>query len=161
MPKMIPCLWFDDQAEEAVNFYVSVFQNSKIGTIARYSEDVSKVAGRPAGMIMTITFELDGQKYMALNGGPVFTFSPAISFMINCESQQEIDRLWKELSDGGQIMECGWLQDKYGVSWQIVPVVLGEMMQDSDTAKTDRVMSALLKMKKLEIEPLKKAYAGQ
>ena len=110
---------------------------------------------------MTITFELDGQNYMALNGGPVFTFSPAISFMINCESQQEIDRLWKALSEYGQIMDCGWVQDKYGISWQIVPAILSEMMQDKDTATTDRVMNALTKMKKLEIEPLKRAYAGQ
>jgi predicted 3-demethylubiquinone-9 3-methyltransferase (glyoxalase superfamily) len=161
MPTMTPCLWFDSQAEEAANFYVSIFKNSKVETVSRYSEQAANASGRAAGSVMTITFELDGQKYMALNGGPVFQFSPAISFMVNCESQGDIDHLWKELSAGGEFLDCGWLRDQYGITWQIVPAVLGKMMQDKDSAKTSRVMAELLKMKKLEIEPLQKAYAGK
>ena len=160
MQKMTPCLWFDNQAEEAVNFYVSIFKNSKIGAVARYSEEAANVSGRPAGSVMTIKFELDGQEFLALNGGPIFQFSPAVSFIVNCDTQSEIDHLWKELCTGGKVMECGWLQDKYGVTWQIVPSVLDTMMQDKDTVKTGRVMSELLKMTKLEIEPLQRAYRG-
>ncbi len=161
MQKITPCLWFDNQAEEAVNFYVSVFKNSKIGKIARYGEAGAKVSGRPKGTVMTVTFQLDGQEFMALNGGPVSTFSPAISFIVNCETQEEIDEFWKKLSEGGEIEQCGWLKDKFGVSWQIVPTVLGKMMQDKDAWKSERVMAALLQMKKLDIEGLRQAYAEQ
>ncbi|HEY2924401.1 MAG TPA: VOC family protein [Candidatus Eisenbacteria bacterium] len=160
MQKIAPCLWFDKKAEEAAKFYVSIFKNSKIGAISRYGEEGAKVSGMPKGTVMTVTFQLDGQEFMALNGGPQFTFSPAISFMVNCKTQQEIDELWEKLSEGGAKEVCGWLRDKYGVSWQIVPTVLGEMMQDKDTEKTERVMKAMLQMKKLDIETLKQAYTA-
>lgn len=158
MQKITPCLWFDSNAEEAVNFYTSVFKNSKIESVARYGEEGSKVAGRPKGTVMTILFELDGQKFMALNGGPVFKFTPAISLMANCKTQEEVDWLWDKLSEGGEKGQCGWLQDKYGVSWQIVPTILGEMMRDKDAGKSERVMKALLHMKKLDIKGLQQAY---
>ena len=158
MQKITPCLWFDDQAEEAVTFYVSILKNSKIASVARYGEEGAKVSGRPKGTVMTVTFDLDGQEFMALNGGPVFTFSPAISFIVNCETQQEVDRLWEKLSEGGEKEQCGWLKDKYGVSWQIVPSVLGKMMQDKNREKSKRVMEALLKMSKIDIKILKQAY---
>jgi len=151
-------LWFDDQAEEAVNFYVSIFKNSKIGTVTRYGKAGAQASGRPKGTVMTIMFQLEGQDFMALNGGPVFTFSPAISLMVNCRTQEEVDRLWERLSEGGEVQQCGWLQDKYGVSWQIVPTVLGEMLQDEDTERAERVMRAMLPMKKLEIRTLEQAY---
>ncbi len=158
MQKVTPCLWFDDQAEEAVNFYVSIFNNSKIETITRYGEAGAEAAGRPRGTVMTVVFQLDGQKFMALNGGPVFTFSPAISLMVNCQTQDEIDDLWEKLSEGGEVQQCGWLQDKYGVSWQIVPTALGEMLQDKDTERSERVMKAMLQMKKIDIRGLEQAY---
>lgn len=160
MQKITPCLWFDDQAEEAVNFYVSIFRNSKIVSIARYGEAGAEASGRPKGTVMTIIFQLEGQEFMALNGGPVFTFSPAISFMVNCETQKELDDVWEKLSEGGdeKAQQCGWLQDKYGVSWQIVPTVLGEMMQDKDPKKSERVMKAMLQMKKLDINKLNQAF---
>lgn len=160
MQKITPCLWFDNQAEEAVNFYISVFKNSKIMSIARYGEAGAEVSGRPKGTVMTVTFQLDGQEFMALNGGPVFTFSPAISFIVNCETQEEVDELWEKLSEGGdeKAQQCGWLKDKYGVSWQIVPAILGEMMSDPDPEKSNRVMKALLPMKKLDIKTLKRVY---
>ncbi len=158
MQKITPCLWFDDQAEEAVNFYASIFNNSKIGTITRYGEAGAEASGRPKGSVMTIIFQLEGQEFMALNGGPVFTFSPAISLMVNCETQEEVDELWEKLSEGGAIQQCGWLQDKYGVSWQIVPTVLGEMLQDKDAEKSERVMRAMLPMTKLDIRTLEQAY---
>ncbi|MCI0338207.1 MAG: VOC family protein [Acidobacteria bacterium] len=158
MQKITPFLWFNDQAEEAVNFYISIFKNSKIVNLARYDEAGAKAAGRPKGMVMTMTFQLDGQEFMALNGGPMFTFSPAISFLVNCRTQEELDELWEKLSEGGEIQQCGWLTDKYGVSWQIVPTVLGEMMQDKDPKKAERVMKALLQMRKLDIQVLKQAY---
>lgn len=158
MQKITPCLWFDNQAEVAMNFYVSVFKNSKIGNVTYYGEEGAKVSGRPKGSVMTVTFELDGQEFMALNGGPHFTFSEAVSFIINCESQEEVDELWGKLSKGGEKGQCGWLKDKYGLSWQIVPTVLGEMMQDRDPQKTNRVMGAILQMKKLDIKHLQKAY---
>lgn len=142
MQKFTPCLWFDDKAEEAAKFYTSIFKNSKIKDIARYGESGAKVSGRPKGTVMTVTFELDGQEFMALNGGPVFKFSPAISFIANCKTQKEVDELWEKLSAGGTIEECGWLRDKYGVSWQIVPTIVGEMMQDKDAEKSERVMQA-------------------
>jgi len=158
MQKITPFLWFDDKAEEAVNFYVSIFKNSKITSITRYGEAGSEVAGRPEGTVMTIAFQLEGQEFVALNGGPVFTFSPAISFVVNCETQEEVDKLWEKLSEGGEIVECGWLKDKYGVSWQIVPTILGEMLQDKNAEKSERVMKAMLQMKKIEIAGLEQAY---
>jgi predicted 3-demethylubiquinone-9 3-methyltransferase (glyoxalase superfamily) len=160
MQKIMPCLWFDNEAEEAARFYVSIFKNSKIGLISRYGEEGAKASGKPKGTVMTVTFELDGQDFMGLNGGPQFTFSPAISLVVNCQTQNEIDELWEKLSAGGEKVECGWLKDKYGMSWQIVPGVLGQMLQDTDAKRTERVMKALLQMKKLDIEGLRKAYAG-
>lgn len=157
MQKLTPCLWFDDNAEEAVNFYVSVFKNSRIISLAHYGESASKASGRPKGSVMEFVFELDGQRFMALNGGPAFTFTPAISFMVNCETQQEIDELWEKLSEGGTIMECGWLTDKFGMAWQIVPAAIAEWISDTDPEKSDRVMHALLQMKKLDLETLKQA----
>src|SRR3972149_7990491 len=156
--KITPFLWFDDKAEEAVNFYVSIFKNSKIGSIARYGEAGAEVSGRQKGTVMTVTFQLDGQEFVALNGGPIFNFSPAISFVVNCETQEEVDRLWERLSEGGEREQCGWLKDKYGVSWQVVPTVLGEMLQDKDAERSERVMKAMLQMNKIDIEGLKKAY---
>jgi predicted 3-demethylubiquinone-9 3-methyltransferase (glyoxalase superfamily) len=158
MQKIAPCLWFDDQAEEAVNFYVSIFQNSKILNVARYGEAGAKASGRPRGTVMTVTFELDGQQFMALNGGPIFKFTEAISLMVNCKTQQEVDELWEKLSAGGEKGVCGWLKDKYGLSWQIVPTVVAEMLQDKDAERTERVMEALLHMKKPDIHKLKQAY---
>jgi len=159
MQKITPCLWFDSQAEEAMKFYTSIFKNSKIGKVARYGESAAKVSGRPKGTVMTVTFELDGQEFMALNGGPIFKFTEAISLAVNCKTQEEIDQLWEKLSTGGEKGVCGWLKDKYGLSWQIVPTVLAEMMQDKDAEKTERVMGALLEMQKLDIKTLQQAYA--
>lgn len=158
MQKITPFLWFDDKAEEAANFYVSVFRDSKITGITRYGEAWAEAAGRPKGTVMTVAFQLQGQEFVALNGGPVFTFSPAISFVVNCETQEEVDDLWAKLSKGGEIVECGWLTDKYGVSWQIVPTILGEMLQDENADKSERVMKAMLQMKKIDIEGLRQAY---
>lgn len=157
--KITPHLWFDNDAEEAAKFYTSIFKNSKIIDIARYGEAGSEVSGRPKGTVMTVTFELEGQRFMALNGGPVFKFSPAISFLVNCETQQEVDELWEKLSKSGEIVQCGWLKDKYGLSWQIVPNILGEMLQDKDVKRSERVMKALLQMKKIDIQTLKQTYA--
>jgi len=161
MQKITPCLWFDNQAEEAVNFYTSIFKNSKIVNVARYGKAGAEVSGRPEGSVMTIIFQLESQEFMALNGGPVFTFSPAISFLRNCETQEEVDALWEKLSAGGEIQECGWLKDKYGVSWQIAPTILGEMLQDKDAEKSERVIKAMLRMKKIDIKGLKQAYEQQ
>ena len=160
MQKITPCLWFDSNAEEAVNFYSSIFKNSKIGTISRYGEAGYEIHGKPAGTVLTMEFELNGQAFTALNGGPMFKFNEAISFQVSCESQEEVDYYWEKLSEGGDenAQVCGWLKDKYGLSWQIVPTVLGEMLQDKDAEKSGRVMEALLKMKKLDIEKLKEAY---
>ncbi|MGZ8449243.1 MAG: VOC family protein [Candidatus Deferrimicrobiaceae bacterium] len=158
MQKITPFLWFDDKAEEAAKFYVSIFRNSKIVNVARYGEAGAKASGRPKGSVMTVAFELEGQPFVALNGGPIFTFSPAISLVVNCETQKEIDNLWEKLSAGGEKEECGWLKDKYGVSWQIVPSVIGELLSDPDPATSERVMQALLQMKKLDIAGLKKAF---
>lgn len=155
MQKITPCLWFDGNAEEAVNFYISIFKKSKIGKIASYSESGSKVSGQTKGSIMTIMFELDGQEFMALNGGPEFKFTEAISLIVNCKTQKEVDEMWRKLSEGGQEVQCGWLKDKFGVSWQIVPTILGKLMQDPK--KSEKVMAALLKMKKLDIKTLQQA----
>jgi predicted 3-demethylubiquinone-9 3-methyltransferase (glyoxalase superfamily) len=155
MQKISPFLWFDDNAEEAVNFYISVFRNSRIVNVARNGGAGAEISGRPKGSVMTAAFELEGQEFIALNGGPVFTFSPAISFVVNCETQKELDELWGKLSEGGTTEQCGWLKDRYGVSWQIVPAVLGELMRDPATS--ERVMKALLQMKKIDIEGLERA----
>ena len=154
MPKITPFLWFDNQAEQAAKFYVSVFKNSKILRTTRYGE----TGPGPKGSVMTVDFELDGQQFTALNGGPEFKLSEAISFTVHCKTQKEVDEFWKKLSAGGKEVECGWLKDKYGLSWQIVPDVLLEMLHDSDPQKANRVMQAVLKMKKLDIEEAKKAY---
>jgi predicted 3-demethylubiquinone-9 3-methyltransferase (glyoxalase superfamily) len=154
MQRITPFLWFDNQAEDAVNFYVSIFKNSKIKQISRYGE----AGPGPKGTLMTASFELQGQQFIALNGGPQFKFSPAISFVVNCETQQEVDDYWARLSEGGRTDQCGWLTDKYGLSWQIVPAILGELMSSTDSEKSGRVMKALLQMKKLDIEGLKRAY---
>lgn len=163
MKKIAPCLWFDGQAEEAATFYTGIFPNSKITAISRYSEVGQEIHGRPPGSVMTVAFELDGQPFTALNGGPTFTFSEAISFQISCENQQELDAYWERLSQGGNeaAQVCGWLKDKFGVSWQVVPRRLNELMADPDRAKAGRVMSAMLKMKKLDVAGLQAAYDGE
>ena len=158
MQKITPFLWFDDNAEEAVNFYVSVFRNSRVVGVSRYGEAGSKSSGRPKGSVMTVAFELEGQPFVALNGGPAFAFTPAISLVVNCETQKEIDELWEKLTDGGEEVECGWLKDRYGVSWQIVPAAIWEIIADPDPERADRVMQAVIRMKKLDIEGLKRAY---
>ena len=159
MQKITPCLWFDHQAEEAVKFYTSIFKSSRIGDITRYGKEGYEIHGREAGTVMTVDFEIEGQKFVALNGGPVFKFNEAISFQVHCKTQEEVDYYWEKLSEGGETGQCGWLKDKYGVSWQIDPTVLGEMLQDKDPKKSERVMKALLKMTKLDIKKLKQAYA--
>jgi predicted 3-demethylubiquinone-9 3-methyltransferase (glyoxalase superfamily) len=161
MKKITPCLWFDNQAEEAVYFYISIFKKSKILSIARYGEEGAKVSGKPEGTVMTVAFQLEGQEFLALNGGPQFKFTEAISFIVNCKTQKEIDEFWKKLSEGGEEGPCGWLKDKYGMSWQIVPTVLGEMLQDKDPRKSEKVMKAMLQMKKLDIKGLKQAFKQQ
>ena len=158
MQNITPCLWFDDQAEKAVKFYASIFKNSKIKSITRYSEDAAKVSGRPKGSVLTVAFQLAGQEFLALNGGPIFKFTEAVSFIVNCQTQAEVDRLWEKLSEGGEKGQCGWLKDKYGLSWQIVPTILSKMLQDKDARKSKRVMSALLQMKKLDIKRLQQAF---
>ena len=161
MQKITPCLWFDDQAEEAAKFYTSIFPNSKIGNISRYGEAGQDVHGKTAGTVMTVAFELDGQAFTALNGGPIFKFNEAISLQVDCESQEEVDYYWQKLSEGGDetAQQCGWLKDKYGVSWQIVPRVLIEILDDADESKSQRAMTAMLKMKKIDIDELKRAAA--
>ena len=154
MQKIAPFLWFDGKAEEAANFYTSIFKNSKIKNVARYGE----AGPGPKGTVMSATFELEGQDFIALNGGPHFTFSPAISFFVSCETQQEVDDLWEKLSLGGEKNNCGWLRDKYGVSWQIIPTALGQMLHDKDAKKSNRVMKAMLQMKKIDIKTLQQAY---
>ena len=162
MQKITPFLWFDDQAEEAAKFYTSIFKNSKVGKITRYGESAEKAAGRPAGSVMTVEFELEGQKFTALNGGPVFKFNESISFVVNCDTQEEVDYFWEKLSaDGGQESQCGWLRDKFGVSWQVVPRALIDMLQDKDPKKSERVMKAMLQMQKLDIKTLEDAYSGK
>jgi len=160
MQTITPCLWFDSNAEEAVNFYTSVFKNSKIGNISRYTEAGYEVHGKPAGTVLTIEFELNGQAFTALNGGPIFKFNEAISFQIHCESQEEVDFYWEKLTPGGDeaAQQCGWLKDKFGLSWQIVPTLLIELLKDKDAEKSGRVMQAMLQMKKIDIKRLQLAY---
>jgi predicted 3-demethylubiquinone-9 3-methyltransferase (glyoxalase superfamily) len=157
MQKITPFLWFDDNAEEAMNFYISIFRNSRIVSVTRYGE-----AGPGAlGSVMTGKFQLEGQEFMALNGGPHFKFTEAVSFVVNCETQEEVDEFWEKLSEGGEESQCGWLKDKYGLSWQIVPTILIEMLQDKDPEKSQRVMKAMLQMIKIDIKTLKQAYEGR
>jgi len=156
MQKITPFLWFDTQGEEAAKFYISIFRNSKITGTTRYGE----AGPGPKGSVMTVAFNLDGQDFVALNGGPQFKFTEAVSFVANCETQQEVDDLWEKLSAGGQRSRCGWLKDKFGLSWQVVPTVLGQLLQDKDPAKSRRVMEAMLQMDKLDIRKLKQAHAG-
>jgi predicted 3-demethylubiquinone-9 3-methyltransferase (glyoxalase superfamily) len=154
MQKITPFLWYDNNAEEAVNHYISIFKNSKITKIARYGD----AGPGPKGSVMTIAFQLEGQDFIALNGGPIFKFNEAISFSVDCKTQQEVDELWEKLSAGGQPSQCGWLKDKYGVSWQIVPSILVEMLQDKDTEKSKRVMQAMMQMRKIDIAAVQRAY---
>jgi predicted 3-demethylubiquinone-9 3-methyltransferase (glyoxalase superfamily) len=154
MQKITPFLWFDDKAEEAMKFYTSIFKNSKIGKVSRYGD----AGPGPKGTVMTATFQLEGQEFMALNGGPLFKFTEAISLFVNCETQEEVDELWEKLSAGGQESQCGWLKDKYGLSWQIIPKALGEMLGDRDPQKSQRVMKAMLQMRKIDVKRLKQAY---
>ena len=159
MQKITPFLWFDGQAEDAVNFYTSLFKNSKIGKILRNAEEAAKQTGRPVGSVLTIEFEIEGQKFVALNGGPLFKFNESVSFVINCETQEEVDYFWQRLTaDGGEESQCGWLKDKFGVSWQITPTVLIDMLHDKNVEKAEHVMHAMLQMKKIDIKTLKKAY---
>src|SRR6266480_4188645 len=163
MQKITPFLWFDDQAEQAVKFYASIFKNSKVGKILRYGEGTAKVSqsGRPVGSVLTIEFELEGEKFTALNGGPAFKFNESISFVVRCDTQKEVDYFWEKLTaDGGEESQCGWLKDKFGVSWQVVPTVLIDMLHDKDSEKSERVMKAMLQMQKINIAKLKAAYAG-
>jgi predicted 3-demethylubiquinone-9 3-methyltransferase (glyoxalase superfamily) len=158
MQKITPFLWFDHQAEDAVKFYTAIFKNSKVGRILRYGEEAAKISstGRPVGSVLTIEFEMEGQKFVALNGGPLFKFNESISFVVNCETQEEVDYFWQKLTaDGGHESQCGWLKDKFGVSWQVVPTVLIDMLHDKDPRKSERVMQAMLQMQKIDINKLK------
>jgi len=157
MQKITPFLWFDGKAEEAAKFYTSIFKNSKIGSVSRYGEG----GPGPKGAVLSATFELDGQEFIALNGGPQFTFSPAISFFVNCETQEELDEIWEKLCEGGKKNRCGWLQDKFGVSWQVIPTALGKLMSDPDPEKSGRVMKAMLQMEKIDIRGLQQAYENK
>ena len=161
MKGITPCLWFDHQAEEAARFYTSVFKNSRVGSITHYGDSGSKAAGRPRGSVMMVEFEIAGQKFLGLNGGPIFKFTEAISLTVNCENQKEIDEYWARLSEGGSEGQCGWLKDKYGLSWQVVPTDMGELMKEGDPEKLERVMAAVLTMKKLDIATLKRAAEGK
>jgi predicted 3-demethylubiquinone-9 3-methyltransferase (glyoxalase superfamily) len=154
MQKITPFLWFDGKAEEAMNFYVSVFKNSKVGSVTRYGE----AGPGPKGTVMSATFQLEGEEFFALNGGPQFSFTPAISFFVNCETQEEVDNLWEKLSEGGKKDRCGWLKDKYGLSWQIIPTILGTLLRDKDARKAKRVMEAMMQMDKIDIAGLQQAY---
>ena len=157
MQKITPFLWFDGHVEEALDFYVRTFKNSKVLSVTRSGEG----GATPPGTVMGATFQLNGQEFHALNGGPMFTFSPAISFFVNCETQPEVDELWDRLSEGGEKQRCGWLKDKFGISWQVIPSVLGELLQDQDPAKSGRVMQAMLQMEKIDIAALRRAYEGR
>jgi predicted 3-demethylubiquinone-9 3-methyltransferase (glyoxalase superfamily) len=154
MQKVTTCLWYNNEAEEAAKFYVSIFKNSTLGVISRYGE----AGPGPKGSVMVVTFYLDGREFMALNGGPYFKLTEAISLVVNCETQEEVDEYWEKLSEGGEKSRCGWLKDRYGLSWQVVPTILGKLMQDENQEKTNRVMQAMLKMEKLEVEGLKQAF---
>jgi len=158
-----PCLWFDTQAEEAARYYTSIFKNSRIGTISRYDEAGHDVRGRPAGSVMTVEFELNGQPFTALNGGPHFKFNEAVSFQIMCESQDEVDHYWNKLSQGGdpKAQQCGWVKDRFGLSWQVIPTELIQMLSDRDKEKRSRAMEAMLQMKKLDVAELRRAYEGK
>ncbi len=160
--RITPCLWFDDQAEEAAKFYTAIFRNSRILTMTRYKDAGHEVHGQPAGKVMTVAFELDGQAFVALNGGPMFKFNEAISFQVRCETQEEVDYYWEKLSEGGdeKAQRCGWLKDKYGASWQVVPTALFELINDPNLEKSRRAMEAMLQMKKIDIDQLKRAHAG-
>lgn len=160
MQKITPCLWFDDQAEEAAKFYTSIFEDSRILKISYFGEAGHEVHGRPAGSVMTVEFELNGQRFTALNGGPQFKFTEAISLEVNCRDQDEVDRFWERLSEGGEPGPCGWLKDRFGLSWQVVPTVLAELLTSDDTEKAGRAMAAMLKMKKIDIATLEQAYQG-
>ncbi len=159
--RITPFLWFDTKAEEAGSFYVSIFEDSRLGAVTRYDEAGAKASGQPKGSVMTVEFELAGQAFTALNGGPVFKFTEAISFVVHCETQAEVDHFWQKLSAGGQEVQCGWLKDRFGVSWQVVPTVLVEMLRDKDPERSKRVMAAMLKMIKIDIATLTKAYEGR
>ena len=161
MQKITPCLWFDGQAEDAALLYTSIFENSKILTVARYGEAGAEASGQPKGNVMTVSFRLGGQEFLALNGGPNFKFTEAVSFSVRCDTQDEVDYYWNRLAEGGEEGQCGWLKDKFGLSWQIVPNILGEMLQDRDPKKAERVMTVMLKMKKIDIKELKQAYSRQ
>jgi predicted 3-demethylubiquinone-9 3-methyltransferase (glyoxalase superfamily) len=161
MQKITPCLWFDDKAEEAATFYVSVFKSAKLGHITRYGEAGAKVSGRPKGSVMTVPFEIQGQEFVALNGGPHFKFTEAISFMVKCDSQAEIDQMWSALSEDGEEGPCGWLKDKYGLSWQIVVPEWDEMLRDKDADTSERVMAAILQMSKPDLHRVRQAYEGR
>ena len=163
MQKITPCLWFDDQAEEAAAFYTAIFRNSRIVSTTRYGEAGKDVHGKPPGSVMTVTFELDGQSFTALNGGPIFRFTEAVSFQVPCETQEEVDHYWESLSQGGDetAQRCGWLKDRFGVSWQVFPTVLMTLLKDPDPKKSQRVMSAMLEMGKIDIAELKRAYEAR
>jgi predicted 3-demethylubiquinone-9 3-methyltransferase (glyoxalase superfamily) len=158
--RLTPCLWFDSDAEEAANFYVSVFKNSKIGKVSRYGKEGHEVHGRKAGTVMTVEFEIEGHKFLALNGGPHFKFNEAVSFQIHCQSQEEVDYFWSKLAEGGKESQCGWLKDKFGLSWQVVPDVLSQLLTDKNAEKAGRVMESMLRMKKIDIAALQQAHAA-
>jgi len=160
-PRIAPCLWFDTQAEQAAKFYTAIFENSRINKISRYTEAGRDVHGKKAGSVLTVEFELEGQTFTAFNGGPLFKFNEAVSFQIMCEGQAEVDYFWQRLSDGGQEGQCGWLKDKFGVSWQVVPQVLPQMLSDADSSKRERAMGALMAMKKFDVAALQRAFVGQ
>jgi predicted 3-demethylubiquinone-9 3-methyltransferase (glyoxalase superfamily) len=159
--KITPCLWFDKEAEDAAKFYVSIFPNSKLGRISRYGNEGQEIHGGKPGSVLYVEFEIDGQPFVAMNGGPLFKFDEAVSFQVHCDTQEEIDYFWDRLTEGGQEVQCGWLKDKYGLSWQVVPTVMARMMTDPDRAKSDRVMKAFLQMKKYDIAALERAYEGR
>jgi predicted 3-demethylubiquinone-9 3-methyltransferase (glyoxalase superfamily) len=160
-PKITPCLWFDDQAEEAARFYASIFEDSKITAISRYGEAGKEVHGKPPGSVLSVAFQLAGQPFTALNGGPIFRFNEAISLQVSCATQAEVDYFWARLTEGGAESQCGWLKDRYGLSWQIVPAALPQIMSDPDPARSQRAMQAMFQMKKLDIAALERAAAGR
>lgn len=161
MQKITPCLWYDKEAEEAANFYTSIFPNSKIGKVSRYGEVGKEITGGEPGSVLTVEFQINGQDFLALNGGPIFKFTEAVSFSIDCKDQEEVDYYWNKLREGGgQESQCGWLKDRFGLSWQVNPIILGQLLSDPDKEKSGRVMNAMLKMQKIDIETLKRAYEG-